>query len=69
MVADVPANLLAPSELLQCNHSLDQVSCYNVAYLCAHKALKQITSRQPPPAANTNEALELNQNGLYRPIS
>ena len=34
MVADVPVNLLALSESLQCNRLLDQVSHYNVAYLC-----------------------------------
>ena len=35
-VASGPANSLAPSESLQCNHLLVQVSHYNVAYLCAH---------------------------------
>ena len=34
VVADVPVNSLALSELLQCKCSLDWVTHYNVAYLC-----------------------------------
>ena len=33
-VASSPANPLAPNELVQCIHSLDRMSRYNVAYLC-----------------------------------
>ena len=34
-VASGPANSLAPNELVQCIRSLDRMSRYNVAYLCA----------------------------------
>ena len=33
-VASSPANSLALNESVQCIHSLDQMSRYNVAYLC-----------------------------------
>ena len=33
-VASSPVNLLALNESVQCIHSLDQMSWYNVAYLC-----------------------------------
>ena len=33
-VASSPANSLAPNESVQCIRSLDQMSWYNVAYLC-----------------------------------
>ena len=33
-IASSPANLLTQNELVQCIHSLDQMSQYNVAYLC-----------------------------------
>ena len=32
--ANVSANLLAPRQSLHCNHSLDQGTRYNIAYLC-----------------------------------
>ena len=35
--ANEPANSLAPSKLVHCKHSLDQMSWYNIAYLCVVK--------------------------------